>query len=128
MTPTKAIDRACLQYATQVVLGVDAFYVTPDRRLLEHDTLRELDPSGSSIDAIVATLAAMMKLHLLGVSLGQLRADLIDAGVREQLANRVHDHLLEVSNSEWEGLRGRIRWYADEHTHDHGRPKPLNEV
>jgi len=124
----KAIDRACLQYATQVAVGRDAFYVAPDGRLLDGERLTALDPSGSVLDAVIATLASVMKLHLLGCTMGQLFNDLLRAGVGEQLAKRVHDHLDDVSDAEWAALRARIRWYADEHKQSQISTQPVNEV
>lgn len=124
----KAIDRACLQYATQVVTCRDAFYVAPDGRLLDGDRLTALDPSGSVLDAVIALLASTMKLHLLGCTVGQLFNDLLRAGVGEQLAQRVHDHLGDVSCEEWAALRARIRWYADEHKAHRDATQPVNEV
>ena len=120
----KAIDRACLQYATQVATGRDAFYVASDGRLLDGDRLTALDPSGSVLDAVIAMLAATMKLHLLGCTMSQLFNDLLGMGVGENLANRVHDHLTDVSDAEWSALRARIRWYADEHKQSHDATQP----
>ena len=77
-----------------------------------------LDPSSSSQDALLVALAQAMKLHLTGIQFGELRCDLIAAGMREEAANRVHDHLVDVSVEEWDRLRDRIRWYAD----DNGGP------
>lgn len=122
----KSIDRACLQYSVQVVIGIDQFYVTPDGKLVEKDRLTMVDPSGSVLDAVIATLSQMMKLHLLGSTLGQLRNDLISSGVGEQFANRVHDHLVDVSDAEWDGLRARVRWYDAEHTPAPDSTQPEN--
>lgn len=124
----KAIDRACLQYAAQVVYGIDQFYVTPDGGMVLHDKIEAVDPSGSVLDAVIATLASMMKLHLLGCTMGQLLNDLLRMGVGEDFANRVHDHLDDVSDAEWDGLRRRVRWYADEHKAFLDATQPLNEV
>ncbi|MGR3792761.1 hypothetical protein [Vannielia sp. SX4] len=124
----KAIDRACLQYATQVVVGRDAFYVASDVRLLDGERLTALDPSDSVLDAVIALLASTMKLHLLGCTAGQLFNDLLRAGVGEQLAERVHDHVGDVSDPEWAALRARIRWYADEHKQALDSTQPMTEV
>lgn len=124
----KAIDRATLQYAAQVVLCVDPFYVTPSGDLVMNRNVDTLDPSGSVLDAVIATLATTMKLYLLGCTVGQLLNDLLRMGVGEQLANRVHDHLKDVSDAEWEGLRARIRWYADEHKAHRDATQPQIEV
>lgn len=39
---------------------------------------------------------------------GELRGDLIAAGLREKVANCVHDHLVDVSVEEWDRLNARI--------------------
>ncbi len=111
MTPT---DRACLQYAAQVYWGLEQAYVTPFGKLAFPDEMHNLNPSGDPHDAVIVTLAQMMKLHLSGVEFGQLRDDLLGSGVGEQFANRVHDHLIEVFPEEWASLRARVRWYADD--------------
>ena len=111
MTP---IDRACLQYAYQVVLGVDHAYVSPTGACLLLNHAEELDPASNPISAAIAAFTAMIKLHLGGIGFGELRNDLIQSGVGEEFANRVHDHLADVSVSEWAGLRDRIRWYGDD--------------
>ncbi|MDC0739396.1 hypothetical protein N6L24_13995 [Cognatishimia sp. SS12] len=119
MTPT---DRACLQYAVHVALGLDHAYVTPDGACVMVDSIDRFDPSSNPLDAVITTLAQMMKLHLGGVGFGELRNDLLRSGVREQFANRVHDHLVDVSVEEWAALRARIRWYGD----DTGEPLPAS--
>lgn len=121
MTPE---DRACLQYAAQVVFGVDHAYVAPDGACVIAGSLDRFDPSGDAIDAVIATLAQTMKLHLGGVGFGELRNDLLRSGVGEQFANRVHDHLVDVSCEEWAALRNRVRWYAD----DTGEPLHASTV
>ena len=78
----KPIDRACLQYSVQVVIGIDQFYVTPDGKLVEKDRLTMVDPSGSVLDAVIATLSQMMKLHLLGSTLSKLWQKLSDTSQR----------------------------------------------
>ena len=110
--------RACLQFALNVVFGFgpeDNLYVLRDgqRYATGHDVCT-IDPSGDSTDAVIAALAAMMKLHLDGISFGQLRDDLLRSGVGEQFANRVHDHLVDVSVEEWSRLRERAAWYRDD--------------
>ncbi len=119
MTPT---DRACLQYAVQVVFGLDHAYVAPDGGYLGAGSFERIDPSADSLAATIATLAQMMQLHLGGVRFGQLRDDLLRSGVGEQFANRVHDHLVDVSCEEWAALRERVRWYE----RDTGEPLPVS--
>ena len=66
------------------------------------------------MDALTVALAQAMKLHLGGIQFGELRRDLIAAGMREEAANRVHDHLVDVSVGEWNRLNERINWYRDD--------------
>lgn len=118
MTPE---DRACLEWAFRVVVGMsaeDEVYILRDLTVVTrhgHDTL---DPSGDAQGAVMVALAQVMKLHLAGVGFGELRRDLVAAGMGEEAANRVHDHLVDVSVEEWDRLRARVRWYAD----DNGSP------
>ena len=70
------------------------------------------------MDALAVALAQTMKLHLSGTQFGELRRDLIAAGMGIKAANRVHDHLVDVSVEEWDRLRERIAWYDD----DNGDP------
>lgn len=110
-------DRACLDWAYRVVIGHGAendVYVTREGAIVDDGTPSTLDPSGCALDATVVTLAQMMKFHLRGVGFGKLRDDLLGSGVGEQFANRVHDHLVDVSVEEWDRLRERVRWYADD--------------
>ena len=109
-------DRACLEWACRVVYGIDPeteIYARRDLSLV-WDDLFKIDPANNGSDASIAALAQMMKLHLGGASFGELRRDLIGSGVGEQFANRCHDHLVDVLDTEWTALRGRIRWYRDD--------------
>lgn len=116
----QADNRACLEWACRVVYGIDPeieIYVRRDG-VIVWDHLFKIIPDANATDASIATLAQMMKLHLGGTSLAKLRNDLIRSGVGEEFANRVHDHLVDVSVEEWGRLRERIRWYGD----DNGAP------
>ncbi|MCA0205152.1 MAG: hypothetical protein LCH92_12475 [Proteobacteria bacterium] len=118
MTP---IDRACLEWAYRIGLGFcaeDEVIVLRGGEIVTRHGIEPLDPSGSPTAAVIATLAGMMKLHLDGISFGKLRDDLLRSGVGEQFANRVYDHLVDVSVAEWDRLRARVRWYGD----DNGAP------
>lgn len=111
-------NRACLEWACRVVYGIDPeteIFVRRDLSIV-WDDLFKIDPADGVTDASIAALAQMMKLHLGGASFGELRRDLIGSGVGEQFANRVHDHLVDVLETEWAALRGRIRWYSDDTT------------
>ena len=106
-------NRACLEWACRVVYGIDPeteMYVRRGGRIALDD-LFKIDPAHSATDASIAAFAQMMKLHLDGASFGELRNDLLGSGVGEQFANRVHDHLVDVSVDEWARLKRRIAWY-----------------
>jgi len=115
-------DRACLQFALHVRLGLgpeNEIYVPRDcRRILISGQIEGIDPSGSPTDALTVALAQTMKLHMSGVQFGELRRDLITAGMGIEAANCIHDHLVDVSVEEWDRLRERVAWYAD----DNGDP------
>jgi len=109
-------DRATLEWACRVVFGIDPeaeVYVRRDLSIVWDDIFK-IDPANCPTDASIATLALMMKLHLGGTGFGKLRNDLLGSGVGEQFANRVHDHLVDVSVEEWDRLRERINWYRDD--------------
>lgn len=108
-------NRAGLEWACRVVYGIDPeteIFVRRDLSVVLDD-LFKIDPVESATDALIAALSQMMKLHLGGVSFGELRDGLIQSGVGKQFANRVHDHLVDVLDTEWAVLRGRVRWYGD---------------
>ncbi|AXX97249.1 hypothetical protein [Profundibacter amoris] len=114
MTPE---DRATLEWAYRVTLGYsaeDEVIVLRDLSIITAFDRAMLDPSSSSQDALIVALAQALKLHLTGVNFGQLRSDLVAAGLREEVANCVHDHMVDVSVEEWDRLRDRIRWYRDD--------------
>ena len=120
MQPTPE-DRATLEWAYRVTLGYsaeDEVMVLRDLSIVTASDRATLDPSGDHYDALIVALAQAIKFYVTGVQFGQLRCDLIAAGMREEVANRVHDHLVDVSVEEWDRLRDRIRWYAD----DNGDP------
>lgn len=109
-------DRATLEWACRVVFGIDPeaeVYVRRDLSIV-WDGIFKIDPANCTTDASIATLALMMKFHLGGIGFGKLRNDLIGSGVGEQFANRIHDHLADVLDTEWAALRGRIGWYRDD--------------
>jgi hypothetical protein len=114
MTPE---DRATIEWAYRVVLGFsaeDEVIVLRDLTVVTQHDHGPLDPSGSSQDALIVALAQTMKLHIRGLQFGELRRDLVAAGMREQVADRVHDHLVDVSVEEWNRLKQRIAWYRDD--------------
>ncbi|WP_170411266.1 hypothetical protein [Ruegeria atlantica] len=111
-------DRACIQFALFVTMGLgpedDIIVARDGQHYFWESELVKLEPSGSPQDAVVVTLAQVMKLHLHGFGFAELRDDLVRSGVGEQFAKRVHDHLESVSVEEWERLRERIVWYGDD--------------
>lgn len=118
-------DRACLEWAYRVVIGFGPetdVYAARDLTLLAMGDTVSLDPSGDGHDALIAALAQAMKLHIAGAKFGELRRDLIAAGMGEEAANRVHDHLVDVSVEEWDRLRERVAWYGN----DNGTPIPAS--
>jgi len=116
----QAENRACLEWACRIVYGIGPeteIYIRRDG-VIVWDHLFKIIPNANTTDASIATLAQMMKLHLGGTSFAKLRNDLIRSGVGEEFANRVHDHLVDISVEEWGRLRERTRWYGD----DNGAP------
>lgn len=114
MTPE---DRATIEWAYRVVLGFsaeDEVIVLRDLTVVTQHDHAPLNPSGSSQDALIVALAQTMKLRIRGLQFGELRLDLIAAGMREQVADRVHDHLVDISVEEWNRLKQRIAWYRDD--------------
>lgn len=114
MTPE---DRATLEWAFRVVLGFsaeDEVIVLRDLSIVTANDRATLDPSAGAQDALIVALAQVMKLRLAGVQSGKLRRDLVAAGMGEKAANRVHDHLKDISVGEWNRLKERINWYRDD--------------
>ena len=114
MTPE---DRATLEWAYRVTLGYsaeDGVIVLRDLSIITAFDRAMLDPSSSSQDALIVALAQVMKLHLTGINFGKLHGDLVAAGMGVEVANCVHDHLMDISVEEWDRLRDRIRWYRDD--------------
>jgi len=114
MTPE---DRATIEWAYRVVLGFsaeDEVIVLRDLIVVTQHDHAPLNPSGSSQDALIVALAQTMKLRIRDLQFGELRRDLVAAGMREQVADRVHDHLVDVSVEEWNRLKQRIAWYRDD--------------
>lgn len=105
-----------MEWAYRVVLGFsaeDEVIVLRDLTVVTQHDHAQLAPSDSAQDALIVALAQVMKLRLTGVQTGKLRCDLV-AGMREEAANRVHDHLVDISVGEWNRLKERINWYRDD--------------
>lgn len=120
MSILKPIDRSCLQAAYCVCIGhdiEDEVYITRDGRIFCGFDIETIDPaSGNPLDAAIVALAQAMKLHITGVQLSEIRDDLIKVGPGVEFANKVHDHLKEVSSIEWRAVNDRTTWYADDMT------------
>jgi len=116
-------NRACLEFATYVVIGLDPadeVYVFRDGKTYlsggKFWEVSTLDPAGdqSGYDALLIACAQAIEAHLSGIELAQVRRDLLEIGVGEKLADRVLDHVAEISVGEWARLRERVDWYGDD--------------
>jgi len=108
--------RACLDFAFRQVIWIDVYeelYVCRDGITIAFPwSATRVEPSGSGV--LIHLLAKAMQAHLLGVDLAQIRNDLVASDVGELLADKVHDHLVDVSVGEWQRLRERVAFYAAE--------------
>lgn len=122
-------DRACLDYAFRAVIGMGAedevIALRDGIHIATRNGVEKIDASVNTTCALIHALAQAMQLHVGGVQLGEVRGDLLAAGVGVKTANRVHDHLTDFSVAEWDRLRARVRWYAD----DNAQPiRPATQV
>jgi hypothetical protein len=106
--------RACLDFAFRQVVWMDVydeFYVCRDGITIAFpSSVTRVELSGDG--ALIHLVAKAMQAHLRGVDLAQARNDLIAANVGKLLADKVHDHLVDVSVGEWQRLRERVAFYA----------------
>lgn len=111
-------DRACLDYAFRVVVGMNAedevIALRDGITIATRNGVEKVDASSSTTNTLIHTLAQAMKLHLSGFQLGEVRQDLLTRGMRVQSANRIYDHLVDCSVEEWDRLRARVQWYRDD--------------
>lgn len=108
-----AEERACLEYARRAVCGHTGNpYVQEDGMIISGPAAFKLDPSRDEIDALIITIARAMQRHFGGVDLGKLRLDLIAAGMGEQAADFVEDHLRSFSVADWSAIEMRTHWYS----------------
>jgi hypothetical protein len=111
-------DRACLDYAFRVVVGMNAedevIALRDGLSIATRNGVEMVDASASTTNTLIHALAQAMKLHLSGFQLGEVRQDLLARGMRVQVANRIHDHLADISVEEWDRLRARVQWYRDD--------------
>lgn len=110
-------QRACLDFAFRMVVGIgieDELYVCRDGiTIATHSGVERVEPSGSHpYDVLIHLLAKAMQAHFAGVDLAKIGDDLFATDVGELLANKVNDHLVDVSVGEWLRLRARITFYA----------------
>lgn len=122
-------DRACLDYAFRAVIGMgvedEVIALRDGIHIVTRNGVEKIDASVNTTCALIHALAQAMQLHVGGVQLGEVRGDLLAAGVGVKAANRVHDHLTDFSVAEWDRLRARVRWYAD----DNAQPiRPATQV
>lgn len=111
--------RACLDFAFRMVLWDDdgEVYVYRDGITVATTTALEKVELGYPLSALTHFLAKAMQAHLRGVDLAQCREELLAANVGKLLADKVHDHLVDVSVGEWQRLRERVAFYmADDNT------------
>lgn len=108
-------DRASLESARRMVCGDRGdIYVFDDGKFLVSSTAFALRPSHDPIDALIVAVSQAVKLHLAGVELGELRRDLVEAGMGEEQADSVLDHLLDVSVEDWAQVRARVDFYVND--------------
>ena len=111
-------DRACLDYAFRVVVCMSAedevIALRDGLSIVTRNGVEKVDASSSTTNALIHVLAQAMQLHLGGVNLGDVRQDLLTRGMGVKAANRVYDHLVDLSVEEWDRLRARVRWYTDD--------------
>lgn len=107
-------QRACLDFAFRMVLWDDdgEVYAFRDGETVATTTALEKVKLGHPLGALTHFLAKAMQAHLRGVDLAQCREELLAANVGKLLADKVHDHLVDVSVGEWQRLRERVAFYA----------------
>lgn len=110
-------QRACLEVARRIVCGDRGDIFVDDEGWIHNGASFQLEPSRDQTDALIVAISQAMQLHLGGVDFGKLRHDFITAGMREELADMVHDHLLEFSVEDWVQVRTRVDFYV----HDNAR-------
>lgn len=108
-------ERACLEAARLMVCTQTSpvYAMTDGRLVLSGRTVCTLNPSGDCIDALVVTLSGFLRHALDGFNLVQLRDDLVASGVREDVADGIHDHVAGLSDYDWALLRARVDWYDE---------------
>ena len=110
----KPIDRASLETAHRVVCGDSGKVTVFEDGHIFNGAAFKLEPARDPIDALIVAVSQAVKLHLSGVDLGQLRGDLVAAGMREETANCVHNHLVDFSVEDWAKVRARVVFYTND--------------
>jgi len=114
MPKLKPEEQACFEAARRVVCGDRGeVQVHEDGTFLVKGAAFKLEPSRDPIDALIVAIAKAMQAHLRGVEFGKLRHDLVAAGMGEQAADFVHDHLVSFSVEDWAQVRDRVGFYAE---------------
>lgn len=107
-------EQACFEAARRAVCGDRGeIQVYEDGTILVNVTAFKLEPSRDPTDALIVAIAKAMQRHLRGVDLGKLRHDLIAAGMGEESANFVDDHLNGFSVEDWDAVRARVGFYVE---------------
>ncbi|MCU0826936.1 MAG: hypothetical protein MUE52_05910 [Tabrizicola sp.] len=106
--------QACFQAARRVVCGDRGdVQVFEDGTILTDGVAFKLEPSRDSTDALIVAIAKAMQRHLRGFDLGKLRQDLVTAGMGEEVADFVDQHLRAFSVEDWDAIRARVGFYVE---------------
>lgn len=107
-------EQACFEAARRAVCGDRGeIQVYEDGTFLVDVTTFKLEPSRDPVDALIAAMAKAMQRHLRGVDLGKLGHYLVAAGMGEEAANFVDDHLKGFSVEDWDTVRARVGFYVE---------------
>lgn len=107
-------EQACFEAARRVICGDRGeVQVHEDGIFMVSGAAFKLEPSRDPTDALIVAIAKAMESHLRGVDLAKLRHDFVAAGMGEEAANLVHDHLVSFSVGDWDAIRARVGWYVE---------------
>lgn len=106
--------QACFEAARRTVCGDRGdVQVFEDGTILTNGVAFKLEPSRDPTDALIVAIAKAMQRHLCGVDLGKLRHDLVAAGLGEEVADFVDQHLRAFSVEDWDAICARVDFYAE---------------
>jgi hypothetical protein len=106
--------QACFEAARRTVCGDRGdVQVFADGTFLTEGVAFKLEPSRDPTDALIVAIAKAMQRHLRGVDLGKLCDDLVAAGMGEEAADFVDQHLRAFSVEDWDAIRARVDWYVE---------------